>query len=73
MDASDADMSDDELKAAFDSYVNAPPTLADVVFKTPVGPVIIVNIVLAVLLSVQMEAVLIFLVVACRWKLFPLS
>ena len=43
-----AGLSDAELEATFQSYVNAKPSLFDVLFKTPVGPVFIVNIILAV-------------------------
>ena len=43
-----AELSDDELKATLTNYVNTGPTLTDVLFKTPVGPVFAINILLAV-------------------------
>ena len=46
------DVSDAELDAAIKSYIDAPPTLADALFKTPVGPVLLVNL-LAWALGVQ--------------------
>ena len=43
-----AELSDDELGRVFDSYVNTRPSISEVLFKTPVGPVILINIVCAV-------------------------
>ena len=37
-------MSDEELRDTLDSYVNTPPGLQEVLLKTPVGPVIFINI-----------------------------
>ena len=42
------DLSDAELSATLESYVNTPPSVTDVLFKTPVGPVFLINIILAV-------------------------
>ena len=39
-----ASLSDDELLAAVKSYINTPPTLPEVLLKTPVGPVIGINL-----------------------------
>lgn len=41
-------LTDDELSAALSSYINTPPSLSDVLLKTPVGPVVLINIVFAV-------------------------
>ena len=41
------DLSDDELQTALTSYINTGPNLVDVLLKTPVGPVFLINIVLA--------------------------
>ena len=43
-----ASLSDEELAIALDSYVNTPPTVWDILLKTPVGPVVFLNIVLAI-------------------------
>ena len=39
-------MSDEEITAAIDSYVSSPPKLWEVIAKTPVGPVVGINLAL---------------------------
>ena len=41
-------LTDDQLRDTLESYINTPPTLTEVLFKTPVGPVVFLNIILAV-------------------------
>lgn len=40
-------LSDEQLSATLDSYVNTSPRLVEVLTKTPVGPVIGINVLLA--------------------------
>ena len=39
-----ADLSDDQLQDVFTSYINTPPSVSDILLKTPVGPVILINL-----------------------------
>ena len=39
-------LDDETLSTTLSSYINTPPTLSEVIFKTPVGPVVLLNIVL---------------------------
>lgn len=41
-----ADVDDATLSATLKSYVSTPPSLSEVLLKTPVGPVILINIIL---------------------------
>ena len=42
-----AELSDTELGDALKSYIETPPTLSEVLLKTPVGPVLLINLILA--------------------------
>ena len=44
-----ASRSDEELVEAWGAYVKEPAELMDVLLKTPVGPVVLINVILAVL------------------------
>ena len=41
-----ASLDDDTLAATLNSYITTPPTLSEVLIKTPVGPVLLLNIIL---------------------------
>ena len=41
-----ADLSDEQMRDAITAYIKAPPSIADVILRTPVGPTLLINLAL---------------------------